>query len=125
MALFSSSETSSRNHSLIPSFLYSSSSSTVHVAASSSSSSSPPSPKSNYKMVIPSPSEPAAGGGSNSIKMFTPAYYAACAVGGSLCCGVTHMAVTPLDLVKCNMQVMIFSHSLPISPLSFEEDVLF
>lgn len=124
MALFSSSETSSRNHSLIPSFLYSSSSSTVHVAASSSSSSSPPSPKSNYKLMIPSPSEPA-GGGSNSIKMFSPAYYAACAVGGSLCCGVTHMAVTPLDLVKCNMQVMIFSHSLPISPLSFEEDVLF
>ena len=49
--------------------------------------------------MIPAPSEP------GKIAMFSPAYYAACTVGGTLCCGLTHMAVTPLDLVKCNMQV--------------------
>jgi len=32
-------------------------------------------------------------------------YYALCAVGGALSCGLTHTAVTPLDLVKCRLQV--------------------
>jgi len=32
-------------------------------------------------------------------------YYALCAVGGALSCGLTHTAVTPLDLVKCRIQV--------------------
>ena len=32
-------------------------------------------------------------------------YFALCAVGGALSCGVTHTAVTPLDLVKCRLQV--------------------
>jgi len=31
-------------------------------------------------------------------------YYALCAVGGALSCGLTHTAVTPLDLVKCRLQ---------------------
>lgn len=66
---------------MIPSFLYSSS-------------------WNSRLLTIPSPKE---GGG--NIKMYSPAYYAACAVGGNLCCGITHMAVTPLDLVKCNMQI--------------------
>lgn len=26
-------------------------------------------------------------------------------MGGALACGLTHMAVTPLDVVKCNIQV--------------------
>lgn len=39
------------------------------------------------------------------MKMYSPSFYAACTVGGALCCGLTHMAVTPLDLVKCNMQI--------------------
>merc|ERR1712121_435120 len=30
---------------------------------------------------------------------------ALCAVGGALSCGITHTAVTPLDLVKCRLQV--------------------
>ena len=34
-------------------------------------------------------------------------YYALCAVGGALSCGITHTAVTPLDLVKCRLQVLI------------------
>ena len=49
--------------------------------------------------MIPSPSEP------GKVALFSPTYYAACTVGGILSCGLTHMAVTPLDLVKCNMQV--------------------
>jgi solute carrier family 25 phosphate transporter 3 len=32
-------------------------------------------------------------------------YYAKCALGGALSCGLTHTAVVPLDLVKCRIQV--------------------
>jgi solute carrier family 25 phosphate transporter 3 len=32
-------------------------------------------------------------------------FYALCAVGGAASCGITHTAIVPLDLVKCNMQV--------------------
>lgn len=32
-------------------------------------------------------------------------YYAKCMMGGVLACGLTHTAVTPLDLVKCRKQV--------------------
>lgn len=35
----------------------------------------------------------------------TPKFYALCAFGGLLSCGLTHTAVVPLDLVKCRMQV--------------------
>lgn len=38
------------------------------------------------------------------IKMYSPEYYWTCAFGGILSCGLTHTAVTPLDVVKCNMQ---------------------
>ena len=55
--------------------------------------------------AIPAPNEP-----TGKIKMFSPAYYAACTAGGIFSCGLTHMAVTPLDLVKCNMQVNNFIH---------------
>jgi solute carrier family 25 phosphate transporter 3 len=98
------------DHSLIPSFLYSSTSSpqkkivddvsTIHHTAVESS-----------KFMIPSPSE----SGRRNIKLFSRDYYLACAVGGSICCGFTHMAVTPLDLVKCNMQVGLFLYiSFPL-----------
>ncbi|KAL5360006.1 mitochondrial carrier domain-containing protein [Aspergillus floccosus] len=39
------------------------------------------------------------------IEPWTPKYYASCTVGGLLACGLTHTAVTPLDLVKCRRQV--------------------
>ncbi|XP_012567592.1 mitochondrial phosphate carrier protein 3, mitochondrial-like [Cicer arietinum] len=87
------------HYSLIPNFLYSSTSSSrrtkivedvfTDVAVES------------LKFMIPSPSE----SGRREIKMFSPAYYVACGVGGSICCGFTHMLVTPLDVVKCNMQI--------------------
>merc|ERR1712066_1082460 len=35
----------------------------------------------------------------------SPKFYALCAFGGLLSCGVTHTAIVPLDLVKCRMQV--------------------
>lgn len=52
------------------------------------------------------------GGGAESepfgkIEMFSPAYYAAGAVGGAAACGFTHAAVTPLDVIKCNNQVRV------------------
>ncbi|KAJ5965442.1 mitochondrial phosphate carrier protein [Penicillium waksmanii] len=39
------------------------------------------------------------------IEPWSAQYYAACTVGGMLACGVTHTAVTPLDLIKCRRQV--------------------
>ncbi|TPX35070.1 hypothetical protein SmJEL517_g02486 [Synchytrium microbalum] len=32
-------------------------------------------------------------------------YYSKCVLGGVLACGLTHAALTPLDVTKCNMQV--------------------
>ncbi|CAI2314327.1 unnamed protein product [Caenorhabditis sp. 36 PRJEB53466] len=32
-------------------------------------------------------------------------FYTLCALGGSLSCGLTHFAITPLDIVKCRIQV--------------------
>ncbi|CAG0880918.1 unnamed protein product [Cyprideis torosa] len=32
-------------------------------------------------------------------------YFGLCAIGGIASCGLTHLAVTPLDVVKCRMQV--------------------
>ncbi|CAG2174605.1 unnamed protein product [Oppiella nova] len=35
----------------------------------------------------------------------SPKYFALCGLGGVLSCGITHTALTPLDLVKCRIQV--------------------
>jgi len=35
----------------------------------------------------------------------SPKFFALCAFGGVISCGVTHTAVVPLDLVKCRLQV--------------------
>jgi len=40
-----------------------------------------------------------------SCEVGTGKFYALCAVGGMVSCGATHLAVVPLDLVKCRMQV--------------------
>ena len=34
-----------------------------------------------------------------TIELYSPKYYLACTLGGIVACGVTHAAVTPLDLV--------------------------
>jgi len=41
---------------------------------------------------------------SKKIELYSAEYYYYCAVGGILSCGLTHAAMTPLDLVKCNAQ---------------------
>lgn len=96
-------------HYLLPSFLYSSST-TRSIAlegllkANPSSSSSTIEPSSSNgggsgSFIIEAPSE------KGKIELYSPMYYAACTLGGIASCGLTHMAVTPLDLVKCNMQI--------------------
>lgn len=45
-------------------------------------------------VVAAAPAEP--------IKLYSTQYYTTCAIGGIAACGSTHMAVTPLDVVKCN-----------------------
>ncbi|EPS68511.1 hypothetical protein M569_06257, partial [Genlisea aurea] len=96
----------SDRQSLIPNFLYSTSFVSKalnlgkldgNVANSSTMSSSDTAAGLNF--VVPAPSEP------GKIEMYSPQFYAACTAGGILSCGLTHMAVTPLDLVKCNMQI--------------------
>uniref|UniRef100_A0A0E0B3T5 Uncharacterized protein n=1 Tax=Oryza glumipatula TaxID=40148 RepID=A0A0E0B3T5_9ORYZ len=52
-------------------------------------------------VVAGAPSEPPFG----MIELFSPAYYSACAFGGAAACGLTHAAVTPLDVIKCNIQI--------------------
>ncbi|KAF2572200.1 hypothetical protein F2Q70_00006177 [Brassica cretica] len=98
-----------KTSSLIPSFLYSSSPRSIlrdsNAAFSSpileKSRSSPAATMVSRKsFLIASPTEPGKG-----IEMYSPAFYAACTFGGVLSCGLTHMTVTPLDLVKCNMQI--------------------
>ncbi|EFW99440.1 mitochondrial phosphate carrier protein [Grosmannia clavigera kw1407] len=42
---------------------------------------------------------------SGGIELYSGSYYAACTFGGLLACGLTHTAVTPLDLVKTRRQV--------------------
>jgi len=74
---------------LLPSFLYAASS-----GVSGGSRDAPP------VVVAGAPSEPF-----GKIEMFSPAYYAAGAIGGAAACGFTHAAVTPLDVIKCNIQV--------------------
>ncbi|KAE8693981.1 Phosphate carrier protein [Hibiscus syriacus] len=105
------------SQSLIPSFLYSStkplsgydksSMNANHHNVMPRSPSVSPSSSTKYlacdagvnsgRILIPAPKE--------KIQMYSPAFYGACTMGGILSCGLTHTAVTPLDLVKCNMQI--------------------
>ncbi|KAL0909336.1 hypothetical protein M5K25_020193 [Dendrobium thyrsiflorum] len=93
----------SSRQSLLPSFLYSKSSGAARLltrtpSLTDGSPLSGPS-YSPASFSIQSPSEP------GKIQMYSTAYYAASAVGGMLSCGITHTAVTPLDVLKCNMQI--------------------
>lgn len=40
-----------------------------------------------------------------SCEMYSAKFFKLCAIGGALACGLTHTFVTPLDLVKCRLQV--------------------
>lgn len=39
------------------------------------------------------------------LRVFSPEYYALCAAGGMLSAGTAHLAITPFDVLKVNMQV--------------------
>jgi len=67
-------------------------------------------PMSDAKKVEASPASgrvmaAAAGKEEYSCEFGSNKYYALCGLGGVLSCGITHTAVTPLDLVKCRLQV--------------------
>ncbi|PIC26160.1 hypothetical protein B9Z55_018823 [Caenorhabditis nigoni] len=49
-----------------------------------------------------SPSSPSS---SPLVPFGSPKFYVLCGMGGSICCGFTHLVITPLDIVKCRMQV--------------------
>ncbi|GFZ11911.1 phosphate transporter 3;1 [Actinidia rufa] len=111
----------SSRQSLVPSFLYSAASPMKklvdldHFTANRNPIlRSSPSTKKSF--VIPAPSEP------GKIEMYSPAFYAACTAGGIFSCGLTHMAVTPLDLVKCNMQFFspLISAFVCINPAQYK-----
>ena len=86
---------SSRN-ALLPAFLYASPATAGGVGGRAVAAPSAAGPA----VWARAPSEPG-----RRIEMYSPAFYAACTAGGIASCGLTHMTVTPLDLVKCNMQV--------------------
>ncbi|OAY29056.1 mitochondrial phosphate carrier protein 1, mitochondrial [Manihot esculenta] len=43
--------------------------------------------------------------GRSFVEEFSPGYYGICSLGGMLSAGATHLAITPLDVLKVNMQV--------------------
>ncbi|KAF5750996.1 hypothetical protein HS088_TW02G00006 [Tripterygium wilfordii] len=47
-----------------------------------------------------------------------PAYYGICTVGGMLSAGTTHLAITPLDVLKVNMQVNPIKYNSILSGFS-------
>merc|ERR1712013_144335 len=61
--------------------------------------------ESSMQEKIPSRHLAAAAKEEYSCEFGSTKYFALCAFGGVLSCGITHTAVTPLDLVKCRLQV--------------------
>ncbi|XP_011040813.1 PREDICTED: mitochondrial phosphate carrier protein 1, mitochondrial isoform X2 [Populus euphratica] len=57
-------------------------------------------------------------GGSSLVKEFSPAYYGLCAVGGMISAGTTHLAITPLDVLKVNMQANPIKYNSILSGFS-------
>ncbi|KAI3915416.1 hypothetical protein MKW98_022374 [Papaver atlanticum] len=88
---------SQQKQSLIPTFLYTFS----KIRNQDHESHGVTKTKLNSNVVAASPNE----NGKRKIEMHSSTYYAACTFGGIASCGLTHMTVTPLDLVKCNMQI--------------------
>ncbi|QQP55256.1 Uncharacterized protein FKW44_008387, partial [Caligus rogercresseyi] len=63
-------------------------------------------PLKDEKSLVPSRSLSAASAAETySCEFGSGKYYALCGLGGILSCGITHTLVTPLDLVKCRLQV--------------------
>ncbi|CAD5325252.1 unnamed protein product [Arabidopsis thaliana] len=96
---------SESRRSLIPSFLYSSDHRLFQATTMSTHLKSQP-------LISPTNSSVSSNGTSfaiatpnEKVEMYSPAYFAACTVAGMLSCGITHTAITPLDVIKCNMQI--------------------
>ncbi|KAF9622451.1 hypothetical protein IFM89_031254, partial [Coptis chinensis] len=89
---------------LIPSFLYSTMKKTIDLDNIEIKNKSNLISSSNgaleKKFLIAAPYEPA-----GKIEMYSPAFYAASFGAGLISTGLTHTAVTPLDVIKCNMQI--------------------
>lgn len=60
-----------------------------------------PSPSKTCRQLVAA----SAAAGTDSCEFGSGKYYALCGFGGLLSCGLTHTMVTPLDLVKCRLQV--------------------
>jgi len=61
--------------------------------------------KNNYSFAPPPGGYPKGKDGPMGvIELYSNKYFIACGIGGIFSCGLTHTAVTPLDLVKCNVQ---------------------
>ncbi|CAL9748422.1 unnamed protein product [Musa acuminata subsp. burmannicoides] len=88
---------------LVPGYLYSSASRPLGlermISGSSRISKAGNGGASMGSFVAQAPSEP------GKIELYSPMYYAVCTFAGIASCGPTHTAVTPLDVVKCNMQI--------------------
>jgi len=54
--------------------------------------------------ATPAPTPAPAPVKSTGVKLYSAEYFYLCGLGGILSCGLTHLAVTPIDLVKCNAQ---------------------
>lgn len=52
------------------------------------------------------------------VEEFTAGYYGLCAAGGMLSAGVTHLSITPLDVLKVHMQVNPIKYSGILSGLT-------
>ena len=85
---------------LAPSFLYGGASASPTPATAAADAT----PLIARAAAAPRSSRFVAASASEPIELYSPKFYGVCAVGGALCCGLTHTAVTPLDVVKCNMQ---------------------
>ncbi|KAG5447227.1 Phosphate carrier protein, mitochondrial [Clonorchis sinensis] len=61
--------------------------------------------RSNGIAALLAPSDRMSSSSQVSCEYGTAKYYGLCSLGGVLSCGTTHTALTPLDLVKCRIQV--------------------
>lgn len=101
---------SATRRSLIPSFLYSTTTSStvdrlLHARKAADAAASILPPPAGAAAPASAPSVFPIDAPREKIELYSPRYYGACTLGGIASCGITHMAVTPLDLVKCNMQI--------------------
>ncbi|GMR49729.1 hypothetical protein PMAYCL1PPCAC_19924 [Pristionchus mayeri] len=73
-----------------------------------STSTSSPSPRFSSLLPLARAAQCATSGSAKDPKEVpfgSPKYIGLCGLGGALCCGLTHVWILPLDIVKCRMQV--------------------